>query len=303
MQIDLNLIPIFRMVAREKSFTSAADRLGMGRSAVSQAVRRLEDLLGVMLLTRTTRSVSLTEAGEALLLRVAGPLAEAEGELELLRAAGRPAGTLRLAVSSIAQSFLQGPMLVDFARHHPEVTLDITVTDTDDGESDWPYDAGVRLRESIAPGMIALSVSAPQREVVVASPAYLARAGIPLHPRDLAQHRCIGWRARPDIAPHRWEFEEEGRAFSVAVSPAITTNDLQLMIRATLCDGGITFAPYETLHSHIESGALVSMLQPYLPAFSGFYLFYPQRENMPPKLRAFVDHVGNWQKQLINMEA
>ncbi|MFD1911052.1 LysR family transcriptional regulator [Halodurantibacterium flavum] len=299
MQIDLNLIPIFRMVAEEKSFTSAADRLGMGRSAVSQAVRRLEDLLGVMLFIRTTRSVSLTEAGEAVLQRVAAPLSEAMGELDLLRTAVRPAGTLRLSVSSIAEAFLAGPMLVEFARDHPEVTLDITVTDIDDELSDWAYDAGVRLRESIAPGMVALPVSGPQREVVVATPAYLARAGMPEHPRDLAQHSCIGWRVRPDIAPHRWEFEEDGRAFSVAVSPYITTNDLHLMIRTALCDGGITFAPYESLRSHIESGALVPMLESYLPPFSGFYLFYPQRENMPAKLRAFVDYVKGWQKDLM----
>lgn len=300
MQIDLNLIPIFRMVAEEKSFTSAADRLGMGRSAVSQSVRRLEDIMGVMLFSRTTRSVALTEAGEALLQRVAGPLAEAVSELDLLRAAGKPAGTLRLAVSSIAEAFLTGPMLIEFALAHPEVTLDITVTDTDEGLSDWAYDAGVRLHESIAPGMVALSVSGPQREVVVATPAYLAQAGTPQHPRDLTEHRCIGWRLRPNIAPHRWEFEENGRAFSVSVAPYVTTNDLPLMIRTTLCDGGLTLAPYENLRGYIESGALVSVLEAYLPSFSGFYLFYPQRENMPPKLRAFIDHVKTWQKHLIS---
>ena len=289
--IDLNLLPLFRAVAEEANFRAAADRLGVTRSAVSQGMRRLEDALGVALVTRTTRSVRLTEAGERLNATLAQPLADILTTLETLGAEDRPRGLLRIAVTSIAEAFLSGPLIAGFARTYPEVTLDVTVTDEEFDIVAAGFDAGVRLGEVIAQDMIVVPVGGPQREVVVASPAYLAAHGAPAHPRDLIRHRCIGWRPAPHVAPYRWEFVENGTAFDVAVAPQITTNDLRLMLRTALSDGGITFAPLDTLRPHLDRGELVPLLEEFLPPFPGFHLYYPQRRNMAPKLRALIDHV------------
>lgn len=138
--------------------------------------------------------------------------------------------------------------------------------------------------------MIALPLTGPQRQVVVATPDYLARYGAPTHPRELVTHRCIGWRPAPGVAPYRWEFAEDGRDFDVAVDPRITTNDMLLMVRTALAGGGITIGMEETFRPHIERGELVPLLEPYLPPFPGFYLYYPSRHNPPPKPRALVEH-------------
>ncbi|MGR3480594.1 LysR substrate-binding domain-containing protein [Salipiger marinus] len=287
--MDLNLLPLLLAVAEERNFRAAADRLGVTRSAVSQGVRRLEDGLGIQLVMRTTRSVRLTEAGARLVDSLRGPMAAVQGALEAREEA--PRGRLRLAVTSIAHDFLSGPLLARFAEAYPQVTLDVTVTDDEFDIVAHGYDAGVRLGEVIEQDMIAVLVSGPQREVAAASPAYLARRGAPAHPRDLLDHRCIGWRPAPDTAPWRWEFVEEGRPFDVMVNPQITTNDLTLMLRLALADGGITFAPWDCLSAHVRSGALVPLLEEYLPPFPGFSLYFPQRQNMAPKLRALIDHI------------
>lgn len=290
--IDLNLLPLLLAVAEERNFRAAADRLGVTRSAVSQGVRRLEDALGMQLVMRTTRSVRLTEAGERLVENLRAPMRAMQRALEARDDA--PRGKLRLAVTSIAESFLSGPMLARFAEAHPQVIVDVTVTDDAFDIVAHGYDAGVRLGEVIEQDMIAVPVSGPQREVAAASPAYLAAHGAPAHPRDLLDHRCIGWRPAPDTAPWRWEFVEDGRPFDVMVNPQVTTNDLRLMLRTALADGGITFGPWDCIRDHFESGALVPLLEAYLPPFAGFYLYFPQRQNMAPKLRALVDHVRPW---------
>ncbi|MFN3311922.1 MAG: LysR substrate-binding domain-containing protein [Hyphomonas sp.] len=289
--IDLNLLLLFRAVAEEANFRAAADRLGVTRSAVSQGIRRLEDSLGVALVLRTTRSVRLTEAGAELQAALARPLSDILGTLDSLGAEDCPRGLLRIAVTSIAEPFLSGPLIARFAEAHPRITLDITVTDAEFDIVAAGFDAGVRLGEVIEQDMIAVPVGGPQREAVVAAPAYLAAHGVPDHPRDLVHHRCIGWRPAPNTAPYRWEFAEDGRPFDVAVNPQICTNDLRLMLRTALNGGGITFAPLETLQPHLDRGALVSLLEDFLPSFPGFYLYFPQRRNMAPKLRALVAHV------------
>lgn len=292
--IDLNLLPLFAAVAEESNFRAAADRLGVTRSAVSQGVRRLEDGLGVTLVTRTTRSVRLTEAGERLYATLSQPMADIGDALEGLAGEERPRGMLKLAVTSIAEEVLSGPFLVSFAEAHPEVTLDVTVTDEEFDIVAAGFDAGVRLGEVIEMDMIAVPVTGDQREAAVATPGYIAAHGAPAHPRDLVRHRCIGWRRATNVAPHRWEFVENGVAFDVAVDPYVTTNDLWLMLRMALSGGGITFATSDTFRPYLERGELVSLLEDFLPPFPGFFLYYPQRRNMAPKLRALVDHARNW---------
>jgi DNA-binding transcriptional LysR family regulator len=295
MAIDLNGISVFLAVAEARSFRVAAENLGVTRPAVSQTIRRLEDRLGVALVQRTTRSVSLTETGEQLYQRVAPAISEVG--LALDATADRdsaPSGVLRLAVSSIAEQFISGPLLARFADTFPAVQVDVTVTDEEFDIVAEGYDAGVRLGEVIDRDMIAVPVSGDQRQGAFAAPSYIERFGKPEHPSELAAHRCIGWRPAPHSAPYRWEFGENGREFDVAVDPHITTNDMWLMIRTACAGGGITFGMEDTFKPYVASGRLVPLLQDYCPPFAGFFLYYPSRRNLAPKLRALIDHVKRW---------
>ncbi|WP_421361809.1 LysR family transcriptional regulator [Agrobacterium rosae] len=292
MHIDLNALSIFCMVADERNFRAAADRLGVTRSAVSQTIRKLEEGMGIALVQRTTRSVSLTEAGQHLYAQVSPSIANLmQAALATSSLGGAVRGQLRLAVSSIAERFLSGPLLASFAEAYPDVQLDIIVTDEEFDIVTEQYDAGVRLGELIAQDMIAVPVSVEQRQLPVCSPAYRDRHGVPSHPADLIGHSCIGWRPRPGVAPYRWEFAENDREFAVAVQPEFTTNDMQLMIKLACAGAGITFGMEETFRPYIERGQLVPMLEDYCHSFAGFYLYYPSRRNLAPKLRAFIDHV------------
>tara|TARA_E500000305_G_scaffold74101_2_gene59866 strand:+ start:356 stop:1258 length:903 start_codon:yes stop_codon:yes gene_type:complete len=290
--MDLNLLTMFAAVADTGNFRSAADRLGVTRSAVSQGIRRLEEAVGQPLFQRTTRSVRLTEEGERFLGTVHSPLLEIGAALETAQsAAGMPHGLLRVAVTSIAERFLSGSLVAEFAMAYPGITLDVTVTDKEFDIVAAGFDAGVRLGEVIEQDMVAVPLTGEQRQVAVATPAYLEQHGVPQHPRELAGHRCIGWRPSPETAPYRWEFERDGQEFDVAVEPQITTNDMLLMIRTALADGGVTFGIEETFAPYIRRGELVPILDDWLAPFPGFYLYFPGRRSVAPKLRALIDHV------------
>ncbi len=298
MMPDLNALAVFCLVAELRNFRAAADRLGVTRSAVSQTIRKLEEGMGVALVRRTTRSVSLTEAGAALLADVAPAVAEMRAAVEAAgNLRGHPRGPLRLAVSSIAERFLSGPFLAAFAVACPDVLLDITVTDEEFDIVAEGYDAGVRLGEVIEQDMIAVSVAGDERQLAVCAPAYRDAHGVPAHPRDLALHRCIGWRPAPDVAPYRWEFAAHGKEFRVAVPPTFTTNDMALMVRLALAGAGIGFGMEESFRPHIERGDLVPLLEDYCPYFAGFYLYYPNRRHLAPKLRALVGHLQQWRQR------
>jgi len=194
-------------------------------------------------------------------------------------------------VSSIAEAFLAGPMLASFAARHPALQLDITVSDEEFDIVGAGFDAGVRLGEVIAQDMVAVPVSARQRQLVVCAPAYRDQHALPTHPRELADHRCIGWRSAPGKAPYRWEFEERGREFSVDVQPEITSNDMGVMARLAVAGAGIAIGMEETWRPWLQRGELVPLLEPYCPRFAGFFLYYPSRRQAEPKLRALVEHV------------
>ncbi|WP_114946395.1 LysR family transcriptional regulator [Microvirga calopogonii] len=289
---DLAGIAVFVSVAEAHSFRAASERLGVTRSAVSQAIRRLEERMGVALFQRTTRSVHLTEAGERLYQSVRpalddlGTAMEALGEMR-----DQPRGLVRLAVSSIAERFLSGSLLAGFLAAYPDVRLDITVTDEASDIVAEGFDAGVRLGEVIEQDMIAIPVSDEQRQMVVASPDYLAKHGSPAHPRDLPKHHCIGWRPNPQVAPYRWEFTENGRDFAVDVDPRVTTNDMRVMIQLACAGAGLTFGMEETFRPYMARAELVPLLEEFCPPFPGFYLYYPTRRNLPLKLRALVNYL------------
>lgn len=290
-------ISVFLAVAEARNFRVAGERLGVTRSAVSQTLQRLEDRIGVPLVQRTTRSVHLTEAGELFYELVRPAASDVHDAVQAVRdVQARPSGLLKIAVSSIAERFISGPLLAGFLAAYPQVKLDITITDEEFDIIEKGFDAGVRLGEVIEQDMIALPVSSEQRQCAVASPRYLDIHGAPGHPRELAEHICVGWRPRPDAAPYRWEFTENGRDFDIAVDPAVTTNDMGMMIRMACSGAGVTFGVAETFQPYIERGELVPLLEDYCPPFAGFYLYYARRHRQPSKLRALIDHVRIFQK-------
>ncbi|MCQ5471520.1 DNA-binding transcriptional LysR family regulator [Pantoea sp. AN62] len=292
MMADKNALEVFVIVAQTRNFRLAAEQLGVTRPAISQTLRRLEDLLNLSLMQRTTRTIQLTEAGQRLYAEVAPAINQLNRAIsDIAELAAEPRGQLRLAISSIAERMLGGELLASFMAAYPQIELDITVTDEEFDIVDQGYDAGVRLGEVIAQDMIAVPVSAAQRQVAVASPDYLARHGTPQHPQQLIEHRCIGWRKGPGLSPYRWEFADQGREFDVAVNPQLTTNDMGVMIRTACAGGGISFGMEETFQPYIARGELVTLLDAWLPSFAGFYLYFPSRKNLAPKLRALIDHV------------
>ena len=292
MTVDKNALEVFVLVAQTRNFRIAAERLGVTRSAISQTLRRLEEQLTISLMQRTTRSINLTEAGQQLYDEVAPAIEQLNCAVtDIAEQNAEPRGQLRLAVSSIAERIIGGKLLADFISAYPKIELEITITDDEFDIVEQGYDAGVRLGEVIAQDMIAIPVSTMQRQVVVASPGYITQYGVPQHPNELINHRCIGWRKSPGIAPYRWEFAEQGRDFDVNVSPQLTTNDMGVMIRTVCAGGGISFGMAETFQPFIDRGELVSLLDRWLPTFPGFYLYFSGRKHLAPKVRAFIDHV------------
>ncbi|TCM00436.1 LysR family transcriptional regulator [Sphingomonas sp. PP-CC-3G-468] len=291
MRVDPNLLIVFLAVAERGSLSAAASHLDVTRSAVSQSLRRLEDRLGTALVVRTTRSARLTETGVRLRDRLSGPFFEINESLDTILGDATPTGFLRLAVASIAERILSGPLIASFAEAYPGIMIDVTVTDAVIDIVEHGFDAGVRLGEVVEQDMIAVPVGGEIREMAVAAPGFLAKYGCPEHPRDLTRFPCIGWRPSPDAAPYRWEFYEKGQIFSVQVDPQITTNDPRFMLRSALAGAGITFTTEETFQPYVDRGELVSILGDYLKPFPGFFLYFPARRHMAPKLRAFVDHV------------
>jgi DNA-binding transcriptional LysR family regulator len=283
----------FVAVVEAKGFRAAGRQLGVTGTALSKALRRLEQRLGVTLLLRTTRSVRLTEAGERFYAAARQALdgldtaAEAVSEL-----ADQPRGTVRLNISAGAEAFLRGPALEGFLRAYPEIGLDIIV-DEDVGDIVAAgYDAAVRLGEVIEQDMVAVPASGPQRLVVVGSPEYFRTHPKPQHPRDLAGHTCINWRPGPAAAPYRWEFTEPGGAdFTVAVPSRVVANNFALQMRLVTGGLGLTVAMGDGVQPFLERGEVVAVLEEYCPPFPGYYLYYPRRRHASPALRALIDYL------------
>lgn len=286
-------VPEFVAVVEAQGFRAAGRRLGVTGTALSKALRRLEERLGVTLLLRTTRSVRLTPAGERFYAAARQALdglraaAEAVGEMSDV-----PRGLLRLNISAGAEGFLRGPALEEFLRACPEVQLDVII-DEDVGDIVAAgYDAAVRLGEVIDQDMIAVPASGPQRLVVVGSPAYFARHPRPRHPRDLGAHTCINWRPGPDAAPYRWEFTEPGGAdFSVAVPSRVVANNFALQMKLVTAGLGLTIGLEDGVRSYLEQGDVIPVLEEYSAPFAGYYLYYPQRRQASPALRALIDYL------------
>ena len=286
---DLNELTAFAAVARLRSFRKAALERGVSASALSHALRALEERLGVRLLNRTTRSVTPTQAGQLLLARLEPAMREIDDALlDLSAMQDVPAGTLRLNVPRPAARLLLGPMLAGFAARYPRVQVEVV---TDDGMIDIVrdgFDAGIRFGEQVAADMIAVPVGAPQPFVVVASPAYLAAHGAPATPRDLLAHACIG-RRFPSGRQYAWEFGREEDAVSIAVGGPLLFDDDELMLRAARDGAGLASVYEADARADLAAGRLARVLEDCLPPPSRYFLYYPGRRQMPPVLRAFVD--------------
>lgn len=287
---ELNDLAAFVEVADQMSFTRAAAKLGMSASALSHAMKALEARLGLQLLVRTTRSVSTTEAGDRLLktLRPAfEDISVALGDLDGLR--DQPAGTVRITTSKHAATSLLIPMLPDFLKAYPEISVEITIEErlTDIIES--RYDAGIRLGEKVAKDMVAVQVSSKIQTAVVGSPTYFTDRPIPKTPQDLAQHCCINYRFMTAGGLYPWEFEQDGRAFQVRVEGSLVFNDSDLILAAALAGQGIAYLYEDQVAEFVAQGRLIQVLKPWCPIFSGYYLYHPNRRQIPIALAALIE--------------
>jgi DNA-binding transcriptional LysR family regulator len=285
-----------KLVTDKRNFTAAAQALRVSPSAISKMIRQLETRLGVTLLTRTTRTTSLTEAGERFLSQ-AGP------GLELILAAmedagslaEKPAGRLRLnAPQMIYPNFLK-EVVSSFSKKYPDVSVEIFLENAATDVFERGFDAGIRVSDILAKDMVALKLFGPIRWVVAGAPGYLDRFGRPKHPKDLLSHNCICGGAGNRVYD-RWEFESKGKAFEVQVKGSLILNDLLLVLDATLDGAGLVYTTEDLIIDKVEAGSLEIVLGEYAPTSTGYYLYYPQRSQVHPKLRAFIEHVKAYQK-------
>jgi DNA-binding transcriptional LysR family regulator len=278
----------FVAVAERANFARAAEHLGAVPSTVSQTIKSLEDRLGVRLLNRTTRKVSLTDAGERLLARVRPAITELAAAVDDLNDfRDTPTGTLRLTVSSVAAQTVLAPVLADFRAAYPAITLDVTVDDTESDIIGGRFDAGIRIGRRVARDMQMLRVSAPLRLIAVAAPAYLARHPAPSVPADLQSHQCILLRNANRIIS--WEFEKGKNKVETSLNATLIVNNMALLVRAALDGIGIAYAVESHVARHIAEGRLVPLLKEWSPAQHSYYLYYSGRGHLPVPLKALID--------------
>jgi DNA-binding transcriptional LysR family regulator len=288
MRNDLGELAAFAAVAEERSFTRAAVRLGISQSALSHSIRGLEKRLGLQLLARTTRSVSPTAAGTALLQDLAPALERIERSLaEARKRRESPAGRIRLIIPRTAAYMVLLPKLAQFARTYTEIVLEVTSSNDPVDLVAGEYDAGIQIGEFIQRDMIAVRVSQDLRFAVVGSPEYFKSCKIPRTPRDLKDHACIGFRFSSGI--YRWEFEKGRKTVTVNPQGPVTFDDSDLVIRAVLNGVGIGMAMEEPLAEMIAKGRLVQVLRDWCPTFPGYFLYYPSRRNHPAALTALIN--------------
>ena len=289
---DLADLLVFEVVAAEGSFTRAAARLGRAQSGVSQTVAALEARLGVPLLARTMRSVRPTEAGQRLLATLSPAQRAIEGGLAQARQGhDRITGTLRLTVMEYPARAILIPALPSFVACHPGVTVDIAVDDRLTDIVAGGFDAGIRFGTHLEGDMVAVPLSPDFRAVVVAAPGYLARRGRPERLEDLAAHDCIGFRMASHGDLYRWLFRQGDRNVEMAVHGTVTVNDAPVMIEAAVAGLGLAYALTPHVAGHLEAGRLVACLERFCPLWSGYHLYYPDRNRKSAPLAALVEHL------------
>ena len=295
MRDDLSGLRALLCVARKRSFTAAAAELGVTPSAVSQSLRALEKRLGVRLLQRTTRSVGLTEVGGQLVAQLDPALGAIDAALESIGdLRGRPSGLLRLTMLRTGYADVVRPILAGFLEAYPGIRIDLSLSEALTDVIAEGYDAGLRLGESLDREMIAVRVSADQQIAVVASPGYVARRGRPSHPRDLHGHDCINHRMVTAGTVNRWRFRDGGKELEVAVDGRVVTNDGSVLVDAAVEGLGLAYVFESMVGELVAQKRLVRVLDRYSPRVPGYFLYYPSRVHLAPKLKALVDFLkGN----------
>ncbi|UWU16735.1 LysR family transcriptional regulator (plasmid) [Rhizobium sullae] len=287
---SVNDLMAFLAVAREKSFTRAAAKLGVSQSALSHIVRQLETRLGVRLLTRTTRAVSLTDAGERLFQGVGPHFDEIEAELEALtELREKPAGNIRITASDHAINWVIWPKLRRFLPNNPDIKVELV---RENGLSDIVterFDAGVRMGEQVAKDMISARIGPDFRFAVVGAPSYFETKGVPETPQDLVRHNCINERLPTYGGFWRWEFEDNGHEIKIRVEGQLAFNNSYQGLEAALEGFGLAYVPEDEALPHIAEGRLVRVLESYSPYWDGYHLYYPSRRQPSPAFVALVN--------------
>ena len=287
---NLNAIVTFLAVARERSFTRAAAKLGVSQSALSHTIRGLEERLGIRLLTRTTRSVSPTEAGERLLQGVGPRVEEIDRELAALsNLREKPSGNIRITTGEHAAETILLPALAKLLPSYPdihvEIVIDYALTDIVAAR----FDAGIRLGEQVAKDMVAVRVGPDMRMAVVGAPSYFARQPRPKRPQDLIEHDCINFRLPTYGGLYAWEFERRSRELKVRVDGQLIFNTLALRVSAALAGLGLAYLPEDHVRAHIADRRLVTVLDDWCPPFPGYHLYYPSRRQIAPAFALLVE--------------
>lgn len=287
---DLNDMLWLTVVAEERNFTKAAVRLGTAQSTLSLAIKNLEERMGVRLLTRTTRSVSPTEAGERLIGTLSSNLGEIQQTMaSLTEAKNRPSGTVRISTSDHAYYSTISPKLWPVLQKYPDISIELNLDNGFRNIVDERFDAGVRLGESVDKDMIAVRIGPDWRMIVVGSPDYFARHPAPLTPQDLMQHNCMNHRQRSDAGRYAWEFEKDDRELRVKVDGQLTFNTSYAMVEAALRGQGVAFIAEDAVAEHVAAGRLVQVLDDWCPFFSGYYLYYPSRRQNSAAFKIVLD--------------
>lgn len=282
-------LALFAAVAEARGFTRAAKRLGMSQSALSHAIRGLEERLGIRLLARTTRSVAPTEAGERMLATLQPRLAEIMEELAALgEMRDSPSGSIRITANEHAASSILYPAVARLLPRYPELKIEVSMDNKLTDIVEQRFDAGIRLGENLARDMIAVPISPELKIAVVGTPDYFARHPLPRHPRDLTAHNCIGMRlpTHGDMLP--WEFGKLGRSLSVRPQGQLVTNTSRLTLRAVLDGLGLGYAPEDSVSDDIAVGRLIRVLENWCEPVSGYYLYYPSRRQHSASFAALV---------------
>jgi DNA-binding transcriptional LysR family regulator len=287
---DLNDLQAFMAVARERSFTRAAAKIGISQSALSHTIRELEERMGVRLLIRTTRSVSPTQAGDRLLRNVAPKLEEIETELAAVRELRKkPSGTIRITATEYAADMILLPKLYPLLRTHPDIRIEIVI---DYGLTDIAaqgFDAGVRSGEQVARDMIAVRIAPDMQMAVVGAPSYFRKHPEPKKPQDLISHNCINLRLPTHGGTYAWEFEKKGREIKARVEGQLTFNATPQMLGAALAGQGLTYLPEGMAAPHIAKKRLKRVLAEWCPSFAGYHLYYPSRRQSSAAFARVVD--------------
>jgi DNA-binding transcriptional LysR family regulator len=289
-RIDLNNLRSFIVVARERSFTRAAAQLGVSQSALSHTIRGLEEKLGLRLLTRTTRGVSPTEAGERLLANLSPYYEGIDAELAALGdLRDKPSGTIRISAHDHAASTILWPKLSPLLPAYPELKLEITINYAFIDIVADRYDAGVRLGDQVAKDMIAVRIGPDMRMAVVGSPAYLAGKALPRSPQDLTTHNCINLRLPTYGGLYAWEFVRDGEQLQAQVQGQAIFNTTPQMLTAALEGVGLAYVPEDVVQAHVAAGQLVPVLEDWWPVFPGYHLYYPSRRQSSLAFSLMVD--------------